>query len=83
MYENFYLKNLYPLQDNVLQLIQALGASLVSASSKSAGIFAPLFAERLSHFDFERLQHIKWNENYDWKQLELKREEIVSLIIGL
>ncbi len=56
---------------------------LVSASSKSAGIFAPLLAERLFNFDFERLGQIKWNTNYDWKRLKHTKEEIVSRIIGL
>ena len=55
----------------------------VSASSKSAGIFAPLVAERIAHFDFNRLDQIKWNSNYRWEALKQKQQEIVHSIIGL
>lgn len=55
----------------------------VSASSKSAGIFAPLVAERMAHFDFKRLDKIKWNSNYRWETLKQNQQEIVHSIIGL
>jgi len=55
----------------------------VSASSKSAGIFAPLFAERLANFDFNRLEQIKWYKEYDWRLLDNKRNEILESIVGL
>lgn len=55
----------------------------VSASSKSAGIFAPLVAERIANFNFNRLEQIKWNSTYEWKNLENIKQEIVRTIVGL
>lgn len=55
----------------------------VSASSKSAGIFAPLFAERLASFDTERFEELKWIGKYNWKILDHSMNEILHSIIAL
>ncbi|MDE3059130.1 MAG: nucleotidyl transferase AbiEii/AbiGii toxin family protein [Bacteroidota bacterium] len=55
----------------------------VSASSKSAGIFAPLVAERIDRSAFDRLSQIKWNAQYNWKQLTAVQQNIVRTIVGL
>jgi predicted nucleotidyltransferase component of viral defense system len=55
----------------------------VSAASKSAGIFAPLAAEKIARFDFNRLDQIKWVSQYDWKHLIDVRQDIVRTIVGL
>lgn len=55
----------------------------VSASSKSAGIFAPLAAERIAGFDFEQLKQIKWVPGYGFQKLKHIQEKIVEEIIGL
>lgn len=55
----------------------------VSAASKSAGIFAPLAAEKLSNFDFNRFKQIKWASGYDYEKLKIIQMETVGAIVGL
>lgn len=58
-------------------------AIFVSASSKSAGIFVPLVAERLGNFNFDMLKQIKWISSYEHASLKSVQEEIVKTMIGL
>lgn len=55
----------------------------VSAASKSAGIFAPLAAEKIAHYNFDRLNQIKWTTQYNWKHLADVQQTIVRSIVGL
>lgn len=40
-------------------------------------------AERLANFRFEQFEQIRWNENYNWKELESDRDKILHSIVGL
>ncbi len=45
--------------------------------------YAPLAAERIANFNFERLNQIKWVPGYEFQKLNLIQEIIAEEIIGL
>jgi hypothetical protein len=55
----------------------------VSASSKSAGIFPPLVAERIAGFAFYDLEQVHWQSAFDRSSLRMIQQKIVQSIIGL
>jgi len=54
-----------------------------SASSKSAGVFPPLAAERIAQFSLRDLDRLQWQTSFDRSFLESIQGKIVDSIIGL
>lgn len=54
-----------------------------SAMSKAAGVFPPLFAEKIANFDLDSLSNIKWIENQDIEKIKMDREKLIINILGM